>query len=445
MASVVVVGGGLAGLTAAWRLQQAGHDVEVLESEPEAGGRMRSERRGGFLLDRGAQFISSAYPNIHHLINALGLVDHVHPLRHARNAILRDGRFHPADSDSPLQLLRSPLLSVRAKLRLLRLLLDVWRHRARIDPWQPERAAELDVEDMASYFQRTLGREAFEYLIAPGFSSTFDSDPEDLSAVFALQTIRLTRENFHLQSLDGGVGSVTRTLASALDVRTGCHVLSLETETGGARVRFRAASSEAGAAGSVQTVLADGTVVALPGSRVQAVCPKLTPAERGFFEQVHYVRGMIAFLLFERAPEGLPWYGVAFPRPEGLDLYGLAVDHHKQGQVPPGAGLVNCALTATAAKRLWDRDDEAVVACVLENLARTPIGPLEPAKTVVHRWDPMLPQFRAGYTRHLAAFLRRADRSPRLAFAGDYLVGPYTEGACTSGMRAAEELVNELR
>jgi predicted NAD/FAD-dependent oxidoreductase len=54
----------------------------------------------------------------------------------------------------------------------------------------------------------------------------------------------------------------------------------------------------------------------------------------------------------------------------------------------------------------------------------------------------MLPQFRAGYLPQLAAFLGRsaAIRSPRLAFAGDYLVGPYTEAALTSGLRAANEI-----
>jgi predicted NAD/FAD-dependent oxidoreductase len=56
----------------------------------------------------------------------------------------------------------------------------------------------------------------------------------------------------------------------------------------------------------------------------------------------------------------------------------------------------------------------------------------------------MLPQFRAGYLPRLRAFLARHDRSPRLAFAGDYLVGPYTEAALTSGLRAATTLAREL-
>jgi oxygen-dependent protoporphyrinogen oxidase len=438
MASVVVVGGGIAGLTAAWRLEQDGHDVEVLESEPVAGGRMRAERHGAFVLDRGAQFIASAYPNLHRLIDAVGLSDRIRPFRHASHAILRDGRLHAADSGSPLHLLRTPLLGAITKLRLSRLLVEAWRHRGVIDPWHPERAAEIDDEDMESWLRTTVGDEAFDYLIAPVFSSTFDSDPEDLSKVFALQAVRVTQDGFRLQSLEGGVGTLTGTLAEKLPVRAGARVTSVEPETGGVRVRFRSSAGE-------QTLLADGAVMALPGTRVADVCPKLVPAERGFFEQVHYVRGMIVFLLFDRAPETLPFYGVAFPEPEGLDLYGLAVDHWKEGQAPPGAGLVNCALTAPAAERLWEADDAAVVECALASLARTPIGRLEPVETVVHRWDPMLPQFRAGYTRHLAAFLARSERSPRLAFAGDYLVGPYTEGACTSGLRAAEALAAELR
>src|SRR5262249_7755628 len=134
-------------------------------------------------------------------------------------------------------------------------------------------------------------------------------------------------------------------------------------------------------------------------------------------------------------------YGIGLSRRECADIYGLAVDHYKQGVAPPGRGLVNCALSEAAAARWFGESDDAVVRFALDTLAKTAVGSLEPLVGArVHRWDPMLPQFHKGYVRALAAFLDRRERSKRVAFCGDYLVGPYTEAALTSGLRAAEEL-----
>jgi protoporphyrinogen oxidase len=161
---VIVVGGGIAGLACAWRLQCAGHAVRVLEREAAAGGRMRSERRGDFVIDRGAQFIASAYRNLHAVAAEAGVAERIRPLAQVRNAILRAGRLHPGDYDAPLAFLRSRLLSTCATLRLPRLLFEVWRHRARLDPRRPELAAALDGEDLPRMLRRLVGQEAMEYL-----------------------------------------------------------------------------------------------------------------------------------------------------------------------------------------------------------------------------------------------------------------------------------------
>ncbi|MDH3686099.1 MAG: FAD-dependent oxidoreductase [Myxococcales bacterium] len=436
-ARVLVVGAGIAGLTAAWRLQRVGYEVEVFEREAFPGGRMRSERHGEFLLDRGAQFIASGYRNLHALSAELGIADRIRPVATASNAILRDGRLEPGDYGSPSDLLHSRLLSPRARLRLARLPFELWRHRKILEPLRPERAAALDGDDLATWARRTVGEEVLESLLAPAFSSTFDSDPEHLSGVFALLALRFVTAGFRLQAFEGGTGLLTRTLADQLPVRLGWEVRSVATDARGARVEFVTPSG-------LREQRADAVVVAVPGSRVLGICPELTEAEQSFFSQVHYAAGGIVHLLLDEPPETLPFYGVAFPRSAGLDLYGLAVDHHKPGAAPRGAGLVNCALTETAARRLAGEPDEAWIDCALDALAATPVGRLRPREAVVHRWDPMLPQFRAGYVRRLAAFLPRSERSPRLAFAGDYLVGPYTEAALTSGMRAANEVARAL-
>jgi len=433
VAAIVVVGGGIAGLTCAWRLQRAGHDVEVLEREPRAGGRMRSERRGDFVVERGARWIGGGSHNLHAVAQALGLDERLHVHAPGGVAVLRDGVLRHVDLGAPWGLLASPLLSPGARLRLARLPLELLRHRRSLDPLHPERAVELDRGSLAAVLRAVVGDEAFDFLLAPLFSARFALDPDELSLAVGLSLLRFTASGARLGFFAGGNGELTRVLARQVPVRVGCEVIAVETETDGARIRYRRGGRDG-------AVFADAVVVAAPGSQVAGLCAKLAPAERGFFEQVRYERGTVVHLLLPRAPRRLPAGGLAFPRRAGLELVGLSAEHHKAGVAPPGAGLLSATLCRAASERLWQAEDATVGELVLENLARTPLGRLEPSEIVVHRWPASLPRFSPGSLKQLAAFHRRMERSPRIAFAGDYLVGPTLEAAVTSGMRAATEL-----
>lgn len=68
-ADVVVVGAGIAGLTAAYLLQKKGYKVHVFEAANQVGGRIRTDRVEGFLLDRGFQLFYSAYPEVKNFID----------------------------------------------------------------------------------------------------------------------------------------------------------------------------------------------------------------------------------------------------------------------------------------------------------------------------------------------------------------------------------------
>jgi len=433
MSSVVVVGAGIAGLGCAWRLRRAGHDVEVLERSGRAGGRMRSEERDGFIIDRGAALIRSGDRNLHAVATTLGISDRVRRVPSRGDAVLRAGEFHCADLQSPAALLVSRLLSVRAKARLAKLAVELaWRWR-RIDRQYPERAADLDNQNLASALSCIVGEECLEHLLGPRFTASFGCEPDELSWAFGLLALQSAVSAGDSQTFQGGNGFLTATLAEQIPLRLGCEVDHIETETGGVRIDYQRD-------GRPGRVVADAVVVAVPGCEVAALCPKLTPDERGFFEQIRYARGITASLVLDQAPRAFSYSRVLFPRSVGIGVAGLDIEHHKPGFAPPGAGLVRAMLSRNATDRLWDAADTEISDFAAEELARTPIGRLRPRSHLIDRYRSMLPIFYPGYLTSLARFRRRIERSPRIAFAGDYLLGPTAESALTSGMRAATEI-----
>jgi len=161
--SAAVVGAGLAGLTAAHRLVQAGWTVTVFEATDAVGGRVQTFRSQGYQVDIGASAFSAAYRPYVELVDELGLAYRpVSPYV----AIPRDGRAHVLHMERMLTSgARTRLLSPSAKLRVARLGLDVARAKLRgqLDYSDMRKAAPLDTETARAYALRRLTPEIDQY------------------------------------------------------------------------------------------------------------------------------------------------------------------------------------------------------------------------------------------------------------------------------------------
>jgi oxygen-dependent protoporphyrinogen oxidase len=440
MAGIVVVGAGAAGLVCAWRLKRAGHDVQVLEQALHVGGRLRSESHGPHRIHVGAGFVTDGQRNVMSLATALGLSEKIVQLGKDATVpgrVLRDGAFEDCSLGSGLGALRSRLLSPGSRLRLGRLAAEVVRRRDRLDPVQPERAARLeDGEEMPSFAARVAGEAARDQLLAPVMSALFGCEPEEMSAAFFLLCLRSLGQGAEPMTFEGGLSRLTAELARSVPVRTSCEVYSVETQRGGARVRYRGAGRE-------RSFLADAVVIAVPGPAVLDLCRDLTPDEKTFFGSVRYAPGIQVDLMLDEAPKDLG-FGTCFARGEGIGLRAIFQSQLEPGADPEGSARLTVQLGDTAVRRLAHAKDEEIVGWTLDAIARTPLGLLAAHDSVVNRWQHARPIFPRGALSRLEHFDVRIGRSPRLVFAGDYLIGPTVEGALTSGMQAASRVVQSL-
>lgn len=230
---ILVVGAGLAGLTCANVLTEAGHEVRVLEASDRAGGRVRTDASAdGFLLDRGFQVLFTAYPAVQrHLdLPALKLK------RFMPGAVLiRDGAWH--ELADPLRrpfalvsTLGNPLLTVGDKLRLWRL-----RRYARTRSLEAifhGKLRGLKTDDRTTYDE--LRRRHFsvngfiDAFARPFFGGVFLDRSLETSARMLLFTFKMLARGA-IAVPERGMGQLTEQLVAKLPE----HTLRLETRVEG--------------------------------------------------------------------------------------------------------------------------------------------------------------------------------------------------------------------
>src|SRR4030095_7204057 len=173
---VAIVGGGIAGLAAAYELQRRGVSVQVLEAAARVGGVISSDRFDGWVVDGGPDSMLVQKPAAVALCRDLGLGDRlIHTLPPRTAYVMRAGQLHPLVEGSflgfPLTaagLIRSPIFSAAGKMRMA------------LEPFMPRRSGDED-ESIGAFVRRRFGKEAVDYLAEPLLAGIHAGDVERLS------------------------------------------------------------------------------------------------------------------------------------------------------------------------------------------------------------------------------------------------------------------------
>ncbi len=458
---VLIIGGGVAGLSLAWRLctlyREHGLPLEctLAERDPRLGGKILTHRDDPYVVEGGPDSFITAKPAAAELCRELGLGDHLVGTLAPNNKtfILREGTLHliPAGLVSFVpsdwgKFARTRLLSMRAKLRMA----SEWLVR-------PD-AADSD-PSMGAFFRRRLGKEAWQWLVEPLLAGIYTGVGDELSltATFPRFIEMVNSERSLMRaalksrrnapppaasslfgSLSGGLGQLIETLAERLrregvTIRLGCTAERLRLSESGAEVELDVGGHWRG---EVAALCVPAFAAA---DLLEPTAPSLATQLRG----IEYCSSATITLAYNRADIAarLDGYGFVVPRAEGRSLLACTWVSSKWSQrAPAESALLRCFVGGCGREQVLRGSDEALIALARRELDDIMGIRAAPLRSWIDRWDRSMPQYKVGHLKRVAAIEAESAKYPSLALAGAAYRGVGIPDCIADGERAAEEI-----
>jgi protoporphyrinogen oxidase len=344
-----VVGGGIAGLAAAYRLQQRGHDVHVFEASDQLGGLAATYETGGDRIEQFYHHLSKSEETIVELADELGVGSRLEWLV-GENAYYVDGVVHPLDT--PWEILAYPHLSLYDKFRLgmLTLGVDVREFPPRFDSYESLEAYE-DVP-IREFITDHTTQGVYDNFFEPLLDAKFGSRKEEVSAAWLLGRIKFRGERDILRGeilgyFEGGFAPFIDALVDAVgraNVTTGARVTDLAVEDGAVSTL----TVETGA--GEETHDTDGVVVAAMPNVLESLC--------GYQCDIDFQGAVCAVVTMDQPLTDTYWLNIAHDAPFG------ALIEHTNFVSPDRYGgqhlLYVASYVQSADEPLWQSSDEEI-------------------------------------------------------------------------------------
>jgi oxygen-dependent protoporphyrinogen oxidase len=441
---VVIIGGGISGLSTAHYLTKAGVHATLIEARTRLGGVVQTEQIAGCTIEAGPDSFLSTKPAALELIREVGLADQVIGSNdHLRvTFVKRNGRLVPLPDGltmmvptKVLPLLTTPLLSLGTKVRMGLELLRAPKPRA-------------DDESVADFVREHYGQEAVDYLAEPLLSGVYGGDPRELSVQAVLpRFVELASKHGSLtrgvlasralspkqqspaplfRTLKGGLGDLVNVLAIPY---TRSRVETIERAGAGYRVKLDGDWMDA-----------DHVVVACEGHNASGLLGAIDGRSGELVSSVGYNSSTIVALVFDardftQMPKG---FGFLVPKKERRRLVACTwVGTKFAHRVPAGRVVARCFLGDS------DGPDESVIQAAVEELRELAGVTAVPVETRVSRWPRAMAQYRVGHLARMSELEARLAAIPGLHVAGNAYSGIGIPDCIRMGRAAAEKIVAE--
>ena len=445
---VVIVGGGFAGLSAAYTLMKRGITPLLLEGRERAGGRGMGERVDGFSLDMGAFVFTSTYDTAFGLCEELGLALVPSQMKFGH---LRGGRWVTTTPDQSLRSFVRQLPSawamgflspsgLRAGSRVMR---QIYREEEYLSFAGDSRLAEIDdTESYGEYLERMRVPQKLRVTLGGPLEMVL-GDPEPAGQALMRAYIGETMlSSGRVYMPERGIGSFSAALADACAdaIRVSTPVRRIVVAGGRAT----------GVVVDGETIEADAVICAVPGTKVPDLVPGLPEATRRALGAVNYSTGCRVVIGLDHPPLPPGWHGALYPEDDDTPLL-LDRSAFLPACAPPGKSILDLLIGRDRAKELIPLEDDEIKREMLGAARRkAPPGSALPGDHEglfyrVYRWEEALCMGTPGMLAAVAKIPEQlAGNIDNLFLAGDYMGIPSVNGALSSGHRAATEAVDRL-
>ena len=464
---VIVIGGGITGLSAAHRIYELGRDknldpeVVLLEKSDKLGGVISTVEKDGFIIEEGPDSFITTKPWGLNLCSRLGLEGELIETGKdkRRTFILRGGRLVPLPEGfimlAPTRImpfLKTPLFSWRGKIRML------------MDLVIPKETHED--ESLSSFVRRRLGTEALERAAQPMISGIYTADPQKLS-------LRSTMPQF--LEMEERYGSVIRgmyhsyrsrnkrimadsgarysmfvsfkrgmnTLVNALEkmlpeenIRTGVTVKEIKEAPQGWEVITGSG-----------TLYASGVIVTTPSYVTARLLENSSAQCSNLLEQIEYASSAVIIFTYRKDDiENMPaGFGFVVPIIERSSMIACSFSSEKfSGRAPAGYTVIRAFIGGAVSPDTYMMDDSRIIDAVEKELSSLLGIKSKPVFTLIRRYPDAMPQYHVGHGELAERIEREIKKLKGLEVAGNAFGGVGIPDCIYSGERASERLLQSL-